>query len=286
MPLDEWPAPPDGWVFYRGAYGEPVAAPPDCWSPARQPPLAVGSSVHRPNQADAVGSLPVPPSHMAAGQGSPLGGGDRPASRGSGTGFRAWPYYVVGAGVFLLVVLIAFGAGPGQGPAIDRSSGPTSSPYIPMPSQSAVNVTPPMSAEERREYMRENLLVLVEHTTSEPNSAGGVDVSMRVTNKSKKTIKYIHYTVSCTNAVGDRVASEIGGEEQFSLRETGPLAPGQTSASVWSNMIYNHSTDDCFPDEIGIDYMDGTSYSFSTEDLIALLSNYIADLEKEKSAKG
>lgn len=35
-PPTDWPAPPAGWVFYRGRYGQPLAAPTGSWNPVSQ----------------------------------------------------------------------------------------------------------------------------------------------------------------------------------------------------------------------------------------------------------
>ncbi len=72
QPPADWPKAPDGWVFYRGGYGEPVEPPAGSW----RPPIVVAE--------------------QAAG----------PAGRGLG---RGWLVPAVTGGI-ALVVGIAFGA--------------------------------------------------------------------------------------------------------------------------------------------------------------------------------
>lgn len=58
-----------------------------------------------------------------------------------------------------------------------------------------------------------------------PNSAGGVDVKIYWRNDTGKTIKYITFTVTPYNAVGDQVYSEIANKSVEKLRITGPALP-------------------------------------------------------------
>ena len=100
---------------------------------------------------------------------------------------------------------------------------------------------------------------------SYPNSAGGVDVEIDITNISDKTIKYIRYTVKPYNAVGDVVRGEISRQSLKRLRETGPIASGErTRGSYWSNTWYNYSIRCIKVTRVDITYMDGSSRNFTS----------------------
>lgn len=58
------------------------------------------------------------------------------------------------------------------------------------------------------------------------NYAGGVGVSMAFTNTSGKTLKYMEFGLVPFNAVGDVVASSIGGGTLEVVQFTGPYKPG------------------------------------------------------------
>ena len=101
---------------------------------------------------------------------------------------------------------------------------------------------------------------------SYPNSAGGVDVEIDITNISDKTIKYIRYTVKPYNAVGDVVRGEISRKSLKRIRETGPIASGERTSrgSVWENVWYNHSIRCIKITRVDITYMDGSSRNFTS----------------------
>jgi len=101
---------------------------------------------------------------------------------------------------------------------------------------------------------------------SYPNSAGGVDVEIDITNISDKTIKYISYTVEPYNAVGDVVRGEISRKSLKRIRETGPIASGERTSrgSIWENVWYNHSIRCIKITRVNITYMDESSRSFTS----------------------
>jgi hypothetical protein len=112
-------------------------------------------------------------------------------------------------------------------------------------------------------------ILIDELDQSYPNSAGGVDVSIDITNISDKTIKYIRYTVKPYNAVGDVVRGEISRNSLKNLRETGPInSAGKTSGSYWSNVWYNNSIRFIKLTKVNITYMDNTSRTFSSSSSI------------------
>lgn len=105
--------------------------------------------------------------------------------------------------------------------------------------------------------------------TSSPNSANGVDLHIEWTNNSKKTVKYITFTVEPYNAVGDVVRCEIRGRSRFSGHETGPIKPGQSYGydRLWENAWYNNTIKKAVLLEINIEYMDGTIITLKENDI-------------------
>jgi hypothetical protein len=90
-----------------------------------------------------------------------------------------------------------------------------------------------------------------------PDSVGGVHVSISFTNQSTKTIKYITFSVAPYNAVDDQVSSEIGGKSEARLRQTGPLASGESNCGYWKNVWYNGTIKSGSLVSVEIEYMDG-----------------------------
>ena len=66
-------------------------------------------------------------------------------------------------------------------------------------------------------------LYLIETTGA--NSAGGKDIHIVWQNSSKKTIKYIYFTITPVNKVGDPIVGEISKRSSHSLKSIGPYNP-------------------------------------------------------------
>ncbi|MBL3574291.1 hypothetical protein M2324_003872 [Rhodovulum sulfidophilum] len=116
-------------------------------------------------------------------------------------------------------------------------------------------------------------LVITRVATSQPNSAGGVDVSIDGINTSNKTVKYLDYTLRAYNAVGDPVRGEIRRRNDASVRETGPIAPGgKTAPGVWSNMWYNYSITCARISSVTVIFMDNSSRKFTGQSINDLLA--------------
>ena len=108
--------------------------------------------------------------------------------------------------------------------------------------------------------------------TSEPNTAGGVDVNIRFSNDSDKTIKYIYFNVTPYNAVDDVVSSEIGDRNTVSLELTGPIEPSDrfdsdTFISVSTeNAWYNTNIKYAKLESVRIIYMDNEEVTLYVEE--------------------
>ena len=105
---------------------------------------------------------------------------------------------------------------------------------------------------------------------SNPNSAGGVDLFIGYTNNSDKVIKYVVFTVTPYNAVGDRAHSDIGNISTFRAQDTGPKAKGEglagNSSWCWSNAWYSWEIDSLKLESIDIEYMDGSTVHMGSKE--------------------
>ena len=91
-----------------------------------------------------------------------------------------------------------------------------------------------------------------------PNSASGCDYVLSYTNNSDKTIKYLYWSGSAYNAVGDKVYCDIRNTSLLEGKETGPVAPHSIGGGVWEAIIYNWTAKNLVLNKIEIIYMDGT----------------------------
>jgi Bacterial SH3 domain len=106
--------------------------------------------------------------------------------------------------------------------------------------------------------------LLVHHVSpSLHNSAGGVDVHVALEVTNEKTVKYISLEVTPFNAVGDRVSSTGPTNPIGRLRYTGPIgkADGLESAT-WENVWYNPTIACVRVDQIRVEYMDGSNFTY------------------------
>lgn len=96
-------------------------------------------------------------------------------------------------------------------------------------------------------------------TPSTPNSADGVDCTMKVEYINNKTIKYVTYEFEAYNAVGDKVRGRIRNVDKLYGEVTGPIMPMiGYKVHYWENAWYN-STIECIKlIRIDVEYMDGT----------------------------
>ena len=127
--------------------------------------------------------------------------------------------------------------------------------------------------EYNREAQKAGLPIIIDNiSVSSPNSAGGIDLDVDVTNTSSKTIKYLSITAQAYNAVGDAVRGDISRSSFFKGLDTGPYAPNETTASgTWSNAWYGYSIRCARVTRIKITYMDNSIRSFPNTSSIAKL---------------
>jgi cell division protein FtsB len=112
---------------------------------------------------------------------------------------------------------------------------------------------------------------------SEINSANGVDFSIDWAYLDKtKDIKYIQFTVTPFNSVGDLQTCRIGGHSKFTGKVTGPIkASDKFDLSTWGTAWYN-STISCIKiNKVQVFYLDGSSYTYIKELPEILESNYV-----------
>ena len=113
------------------------------------------------------------------------------------------------------------------------------------------------------------------------NSAGGIEVSVTVTNCSSQTIKYITLQGYFENAVGDKCRNEIGGGTIWKARGIGPIGPVPTSTEnfderwddcrasyTFDNLTFYSRVADTFHfSSIAIQYMNGKTITLSGKNL-------------------
>lgn len=99
---------------------------------------------------------------------------------------------------------------------------------------------------------------LIRAYTSNPNVAGGVDLSIVWKNKTRRIIKYATFYVDAINAVGDEVSCEIRGYGR-GAKATGPFRPGSVNGYgyVWECMWYNSNIRKCKVTDVKLEFMDG-----------------------------
>ena len=94
------------------------------------------------------------------------------------------------------------------------------------------------------------------------NSAGGASITIDGKNLSKKTIKYLSYTVKAYNAVGDTVRGEIKRSSLAYLGDTGPMKSMESIGGYWTNVWYNSSINCMVITKVEIEYMDGSKKNY------------------------
>lgn len=128
--------------------------------------------------------------------------------------------------------------------------------------------------------LQQQPLVVKWLSPSLPNSAGGVNLHPNIENISDKTIKYLDFTVTPFNSVGDQAYSEIRNESTKSLRMTGPYKSGYDTTgffesfteTYFANTWYNYQIRCVEIDDITITFMDGASIYYDKSNLKLIVS--------------
>ena len=80
---------------------------------------------------------------------------------------------------------------------------------------------------------------IISDITWDTNSAGGIKVSMTITNCSQQTIKYVTFQGYFKNAVGDKCQNEIGGGTIWRARGVGPIGPCPSNIENCRERMYD-----------------------------------------------
>lgn len=114
-----------------------------------------------------------------------------------------------------------------------------------------------------------NSIRLTSYYLSGANSCGGRDIHFNYQNLSKKTIKYLDFSVTFYNAVGDLAYDEIRGYCGFNGRTTGPIKPNGSNydSCLYECAIYNYQAKKMTLNSIRIEYMDGSVLRIDGADL-------------------
>ena len=109
-------------------------------------------------------------------------------------------------------------------------------------------------------------LIISDVGVEDINSANGVDffVKWRYLDP-KKIIKYIYFTATPYNAVGDIQKCSIRGSSVSRVQVTGPIESGGVSTSVWEATWYNNTIRCIKLTKVKIIYTDGTQYTYVNE---------------------
>ncbi len=133
------------------------------------------------------------------------------------------------------------------------------------------------SKQELINVMKKRSPVFVKCDSWSSNSAGGIEVSVTVTNCSEQTIKYITIQGYFLNAVGDKCRNEIGGGTVWKARGIGPIGPRPTTVDnlderweecrgsyTFDNLTFYSRIADTFHfSSVTIQYMNGKTITLS-----------------------
>ena len=98
------------------------------------------------------------------------------------------------------------------------------------------------------------------------DSVGGVYIYFDFVNLSDKPIRYVHFSFSFYNSVGDEVWDEFS--QSTSCYYTGPVYKGEGTESGWRwGKYYNWNIARVELDSLWLEYMDGTKYYFSDDQI-------------------
>lgn len=106
--------------------------------------------------------------------------------------------------------------------------------------------------------VKDNPFLTIEQLNHDINSANGVDVEISFTNRAKKQIAYVFFTLKFYDRMGKPAYCEIKKDCTTTLQFTGPLNAGASKVANWSAVFYCSSTAAIQPQKIEIEYTDET----------------------------
>lgn len=128
------------------------------------------------------------------------------------------------------------------------------------------------ATEKKAEAKKESARAIIRVTkveVSRPDSVGGVSLYFNFINNSDKVIKRVNFAVNFYNAVDEVVTCEIARDYTNHCYKTGPYNPGEgLSGYGWSwGKYYNWDIKSAKLCYLNVEFMDGTSRSFDSEEI-------------------
>lgn len=114
------------------------------------------------------------------------------------------------------------------------------------------------------------LIRVTKVAVSAPDSAGGVELYFNYINNSDKVIKYVNFSVTFYNAVGDVVKGKYDQSTVNRCYDTGPFKKGEGRTGTWWHWgdFYNWDITSVKLVDLSIEYTDGTTVTL-TKDQVA-----------------
>lgn len=124
--------------------------------------------------------------------------------------------------------------------------------------------------EQKRQAEIEEARKLIRVTkvaVSAPDSAGGVELYFNYINNSDKVIKYVNFSVTFYNAVGDIVKGKYNQSTVNYCYDTGPFKKGEGRTGTWWHWgdFYNWDITSVKLVDLSIEYTDGTTVTFTKD---------------------
>ena len=124
--------------------------------------------------------------------------------------------------------------------------------------------------EQKRQAEIEDARKLIRVTkvaVSAPDSSGGVELYFNYINNSDKVIKYVNFSVTFYNAVGDVVKGKYDQSTVNRCYDTGPFKKGEGRTGTWWHWgdFYNWDITSVKLVDLSIEYTDGTTVTFTKD---------------------
>jgi hypothetical protein len=117
-------------------------------------------------------------------------------------------------------------------------------------------------------------IMIFKMAAGRPNSADGVDARIGFVVMSPKTIKYVRFSITAINRVGDPAVCRVRGSASYNLEFTGPVTKEHWEPEAdYSCVVYNNTASFIQMDQVKVTYMDGTEEVFKDSTLPALFTD-------------